>query len=45
MIIPGSTYWNVAIGREKGDVLRDAEGLETMKNLGRNMAWQMNKLV
>ena len=39
MIVPGSSYWNVAIGRDIGDVERDAEGIETMRVLGRNMAW------
>ncbi|MCC6347701.1 MAG: flavodoxin family protein, partial [Nitrospirales bacterium] len=32
MIVPGSSYWNLGIGREIGDVLNDAEGLQTMKN-------------
>ena len=44
MIVPGSTYWNVAFGREKGEVRNDAEGLTTVKNLARNMAWLMKKL-
>jgi len=44
MIVPGSTYWNMAVGEERGDVLNDAEGIETMRNLGRNMAWTMKKL-
>ena len=44
MIVPGSTYWNVAFGREKGEVRNDAEGLETVANLARNMAWLMKKL-
>jgi multimeric flavodoxin WrbA len=44
MVIPTSTYWNLAIGREIGDVEQDAEGIATMKTLGRNMAWLMNKL-
>jgi multimeric flavodoxin WrbA len=44
MIVPGSTYWNVAFGREKGEVRNDAEGMETVKNLARNMAWLMKKL-
>ncbi len=43
MIVPGSSYWNVAIGRDIGDVERDAEGIETMKTLGRNMAWLLKK--
>ena len=44
MIVPGSSYWNMAIGRRPGDVLEDAEGLETMKTLGRNMAWLLKKI-
>jgi multimeric flavodoxin WrbA len=44
MIVPGSNYWNVAFGREKGEVLSDAEGMETVKNLARNMAWLMKRL-
>ena len=44
MIVPGSTYWNVAFGREKGEVQQDAEGMDTVKNLARNMAWLMKKL-
>ena len=43
MIIPGSTYWNIGIGREKGEVLKDEEGMRTMKVLGENMAWLMKK--
>jgi multimeric flavodoxin WrbA len=44
MIIPGSSYWNLALGRKPSDVLEDAEGLETMRTLGRNMAWLMKKI-
>ena len=44
MIIPGSSYWNVGIGLKPGDVENDKEGLETMDNLGRNMAWLIRKL-
>jgi multimeric flavodoxin WrbA len=43
MIVPGSCYWNIGIGREKGEVENDAEGIETMKVLGRNMAWLLQK--
>ena len=39
MIIPGSNYWNMALGRQPGEVLNDAEGIQTMKTLGINMAW------
>ena len=44
MIIPGSSYWNLAIGRNKGDVQSDSEGIETMRKLGKNMAWLLKKL-
>ncbi|MHC4660839.1 MAG: flavodoxin family protein [Planctomycetota bacterium] len=44
MIIPGSNYWNMGIGREKGEVLKDEEGVDIMRTLGRNMAWLMKKL-
>jgi multimeric flavodoxin WrbA len=44
MIIPGSSYWNIGIGREKGEVLKDVEGMRTMKVLGENMAWLLKKI-
>jgi multimeric flavodoxin WrbA len=44
MIIPGSSYWNIGIGREIGDVERDEEGMQTMKTLGQNMAWLLMKI-
>lgn len=44
MFVPGSSYWNVAIGREKGEVLNDREGLETVKTLARNMMFLLRKL-
>jgi multimeric flavodoxin WrbA len=39
MIIPGSNYWNIGIGREKGEVEKDEEGVRTMRTLGSNLAW------
>jgi len=45
MIVPGSSYWNVGIGLEPGTVNADEEGLQTMRNLGRNIAWLLKKLV
>lgn len=39
MPIPGSTYWNMVHGATPEDVKQDLEGLQTMRNLGRNMAW------
>jgi multimeric flavodoxin WrbA len=44
MIVPGSSYWNMGMGREKGDVERDEEGIRTMQVLGRNMAWLMQRV-
>jgi len=44
MIVPGSSYWNLGIGYNIGDVEKDEEGLETMKNLGKNIAWLLNKI-
>jgi multimeric flavodoxin WrbA len=44
MIVPGSSYWNVAFGREKGEVRNDAEGMDTVKKLAQNMAWLMKRL-
>jgi multimeric flavodoxin WrbA len=38
-IIPGSTYWNLGYGLEKGDVSHDEEGLRNMEDLGRTIAW------
>jgi len=43
MIIPGSNYWNMGIGLDKGEVELDQEGLRTMKLLGENMAWLLKK--
>jgi multimeric flavodoxin WrbA len=44
MIVPGSSYWNIAVGREIGDVERDEEGMQTMRTLGQNMAWLLKKV-
>jgi len=44
MIVPGSIYWNIGMGREKGEVEKDEEGIQTMKILGQNMAWLLKKL-
>jgi multimeric flavodoxin WrbA len=44
MIIPGSSYWNIGVGREIGDVEKDEEGMRTMKVLGQNMAWLLKKI-
>lgn len=44
MIVPGSSYWNIGIGKNPGEVQDDKEGITTMQVLGRNMAWLLKKL-
>ena len=44
MFIVGSSYWPMAYGQMPGDALEDQEGLETMKSLGRNMAYLLKAL-
>ncbi len=44
MIIPGSSYWNIGMGLDEGDVEKDDEGIRTMHTLGQNMAWLLKKL-
>lgn len=41
MPVAGSTYWNIAHGRVPGEVTQDEEGMQTMRNLARNMAWMI----
>ncbi len=42
--MPGSTYWNIAFGREMGEVNQDEEGLKTAWNFGKNIALLTKKL-
>jgi len=44
MIIAGSTYWNMGMGRDPGQVKEDGEGIRTMQTLGKNMAWLLKKI-
>ena len=44
MIVPGSSYWNFAFGRNPGEVLDDEEGMQTIRTLAENMAWLLKKL-
>ncbi len=44
IIVPGASYWNIGIGRNKGEVENDMEALQTMDNLGQNMAWLIKKI-
>jgi multimeric flavodoxin WrbA len=41
MPIVSTTYWNHVFGAKKEDVEEDVEGLNTMYNLGKNMAWML----
>ena len=44
MIVPGSTYWNLGFGLDKGEVAQDAEALANMQDLGETIAWLMGRL-
>lgn len=44
MLLPTSNYWNVIHGAAPGEVVKDEEGNQIMRTLGKNMAWLM-KLV
>ena len=44
MIVPGSRYWNLGFGLEKGAVEKDLEAIEVMRLLGKNMLWLLEKL-
>lgn len=44
IIVPGSSYWSIAIGRDPGEVQKDVEGMRTVEDLGRNIAW-LTKLI
>ncbi|MEM2876053.1 MAG: flavodoxin family protein [Candidatus Bathyarchaeia archaeon] len=44
MIVPGSTYWNIAFGRERGEVMKDEEGIQTARNFGERVVWLIEKI-
>ena len=44
MIVPGSTYWNIAFGREPDEVMDDEEGVRTIRNFAENIAWLLEKI-
>ena len=41
MPVVSSTYWTMVHGKESADVLKDEEGLQTMRNLAANMVWML----
>lgn len=44
MIVPGSSYWNIAFGSHEFDVMKDDEGVATIKTFAENLAWLLNKI-
>lgn len=44
MFVAGSTYWNIAYGRQPGEAMKDEEAVVNMKNLGQNIAWLLGRL-
>ncbi|MCY3018411.1 MAG: flavodoxin family protein [Planctomycetota bacterium] len=44
MVVPGSSYWNIAFGRTVGEVNGDQEGLETVDHFAENLAWLAEKI-
>jgi multimeric flavodoxin WrbA len=44
MTVPGSSYWNMTLALEPGDLRKDEEGILTFQTLGRNMAYLLKKL-
>lgn len=44
MVVVTSDYWGAAHGADPGEVLRDTEGMEVARKLGRNMAWMVKVL-
>ena len=44
MPIASSQYWNSIHGRTQGEALQDAEGLQTMRTLARNMTFLMKSI-
>lgn len=44
MVVAGSQYWNNCFGREKGEAAQDAEGLQTLRVLARNMSFLMKSI-
>lgn len=45
MLIVGSSYWNIGVGKGIGEVEQDSEGIKTMRDLGANMAWLLKRIV
>jgi multimeric flavodoxin WrbA len=44
MIVPGSTDWNTAFGSAPGDIWKDTDGIDAVRNFAANLAWLIKKL-
>ena len=44
MVTIGSIHWNLALGKDPGDIYKDEEGIRTFQVLGKNMTWLLKKL-
>ena len=44
MIVPGSSYWNIAFGSHSIDVMDDEEGVKTITAFAENLAWLLMKI-
>ncbi len=44
MVMPGSHYWNIGTGVNKGDILNDQKGISYIKRFAKNIAWLMRKI-
>ncbi len=44
MIVPGSSYWNMGLALNPGDIQKDKEAIKTFSDLGKNMAWLLKRI-
>ena len=44
MVVPGSSYWNVGHGLAEGEITQDAEAMETLDELARNIKWLLETI-
>lgn len=44
MIIPSSNYWNIGVGANKGDILKDEKAISYIKSFAKNMSWLINRI-
>ena len=44
MVVPGSSYWNMSLSRDLGEYEQDEEGMGTMRRLGENIVWLLERL-